>query len=53
MQYFLLFFHLFLVFISDLDHKKSRPMQFPQISALRFRIYVNTIKKSEKSYFYH
>ena len=33
--------------------EKLRPMQFPQISGLCFSIYVNTIKKSKKSYFYH
>jgi len=54
--FFLLIFTVFLpfwVFLSGLCCKKLHPMQFPQISALSFLFYVNTIKKLEKPNFYH
>ena len=46
-------FVCFIFFLSCLCCKKLHPMQFPQISALRFPFYVNTIKNSEKTHFYH
>jgi hypothetical protein len=41
------------VFSENIPGEKYQPMQFPQISAPSFVFYVDTIKKLEKSSFYH